>query len=57
MIKFVANNNKFIFTKLFLFFALRNLYLYINFGIINFLYTTTCKQINKKKTTNISKII
>lgn len=40
---------KFVVAKLFLFFILKNLYLYISFNVVNLLYTITCKQINKKK--------
>lgn len=47
MIKFVANNNKFIFIKLSLFFISRYLYLQMSFDIIKLLNTTTFKQIKK----------
>lgn len=47
MAKLIANNNILISTKLFLFFAFKSLYLYINFNIIDFSNTNTYKQINK----------
>ena len=41
MIKFAVNNNDFLSTKLFPFFASRNLYLQISFNIIDLSDTTT----------------
>lgn len=55
MVKFTANNNSSVFTKLFLFFVLRGLHLYISFDIIDLLDTRTQKWINKIKTIDISK--
>lgn len=55
MVKFTANNNSSVFTKLFLFFVLRGLYLYISFDIIDLLDTRTQEWINKIKTIDISK--
>ena len=54
MIKFVVNNNDFVSTRLSLFFALRGLHLRISFDVISFSDTTTRKQINIKKTIDIS---
>ena len=54
MVEFSANNNNFLLTKLSLFFALRGLYPRMSFDIVDFLDTTICKQINKKKAINIS---
>ena len=54
MIKFVANNNYFLLTKLSPFFTLKSLYLQMSFDIINLLNITTCERINKKKAINIS---
>ena len=47
--EFTANNNDSLSTKFFLFFALKSLYLWISFDIINFLDITIYEQINKKK--------
>ena len=55
MAEFMTNNNNSSFIKLFPFFALKGLYLYISFDVINLLDITTREQINKKKTINISK--
>ncbi|WP_375449251.1 hypothetical protein [uncultured Nostoc sp.] len=49
MAKFVANNNNPASTRLSLFFASKGLYPHINFDVIDFLDTTTCKWIKKKK--------
>ena len=49
----MANNNNFFFIRLFLFFALRRLYLYISFNMNNLSNIIIYKQINKKKTINI----
>lgn len=53
MAEFAANNNDSISTKLSLFFASKDLYLYISFNIIDFSDITTCKEINKRKTLNL----
>lgn len=53
MAEFAANNNDSISTKLSLFFTFKDLYLYMSFNIIDFSDTTTCKQINKRKTINV----
>ena len=57
MAEFATNNNNFIFTKLSPFFASRDLYLHMSFDIINFSDTITRKQINNKKTIDISKVM
>lgn len=57
MVKFTANNKNFVFTQLFQFFVLKSLYLRIKFDIIYLFDIITFKQINKKKTINISKAI
>lgn len=49
MAKFVANNNKSAFIKLFLFFTFQDLYFYISFDIIDFSNANICKRINKQK--------
>lgn len=46
--KFKINNTKSVFIKLFLFFILKDLYLNMNFNVINFFNIITYKQINKK---------
>lgn len=55
--KFVTNNNKSGFIKLFPLLAFKNLHSYINFDIINFSNINICKQIDKQKTLNISRNI
>lgn len=45
IIKFTANNNKSVFTKLFLFFAIRTLYLSISFNIVKLSNIKTSEQI------------
>ena len=57
MAKFVINNNDFLLTRLFLFFASRDLHSYMSFDVVNFSDNTTCKQINKKKTIDIFEAI
>ena len=57
MAEFAANKNVFLLTKLSLFFALRGLYLYISFEIVDLSDITTCEQINKKKAIDISEAI
>ncbi len=49
MVEFTTNNNKFTSTKSSPFFTSKDIYLCINFDIINFLDIITDKQINKKK--------
>lgn len=57
MAKFVGNNNNSISTRLFLFFALKRLYLCISFDIIDFSDFIIRKRLNKKKAINIFKAI
>lgn len=53
----LANNKDSASIKLSLFFASRGLHPHISFNVVDFSDITNCKQINKKKTINISKII
>ena len=55
MAKFATNNNDSSLIKLSPFFALRGLHPWMSFDVVDFLDTTTCEQINKKKTIDISK--
>ena len=47
MTKFTANNNKLAQTKLFLFFASRDLYSYMSFNIVDFFENQHLQQIHK----------
>lgn len=49
MSKFIINDNKSIFIKLFIFFALKVLYLYISFNIINFYILQLMSKLIRKK--------
>ena len=57
MVEFITNNKNFAFIRLFLFFVLKGLHLFIRFDIVNLLNTTTKEQIYKKKAIDISKSI
>ena len=55
MAEFAANNNELTSTKLFSFFASRNLHPQIRFDIVEISDTTTFEQINRQKALDISK--
>lgn len=57
MTVFVAYNNNFVFTGLFLFFISKDLYLRMSFDIIDLSDIIFYKKINKKKAIDISKAI
>ena len=57
MVKFAANNNKSASIKLYPFFTLKGLYLYISFDGIDFSDIITRKRVKKRKTMDISKVI
>ena len=57
MTKFVANNNKSAFTKLFPFFATKSFYPYISFVMVDLSNTSTREQILKQKALDISEKI
>lgn len=48
MAKFAANNNNFVFIKLFLFFASRNLHSRISFNVFDLLDIITCIKLPRK---------
>ena len=52
--EFAANNNNSASTRLFPFFASRDLHSHMSFDVVDLLDTTTRKRINKKKAINIS---
>lgn len=55
--KFAVHNYKLTSIKLFLFFTIKGLYLYISFDIIDFSNTSIHKRIFKQKALNISRNI